>query len=143
MRLADKIGYREGIETGKLESLQQGFDDGYNTAGVRMGCAVGELKGKAAALLGATELGLIRTGASNVQQLREIIDELDNIDQTTLFEPDLDQVRHEEEHHGNGNIDAVVSKILTRHEACKRLLTDLHARLDALHVAIIAHSTSN
>lgn len=143
MCLTDKIGYREGIETGKLGSLQQGFDDGYNTAGVAMGCAVGELKGKAAALLGATDLGWIRAEASSVQQLREIIDELDNIDQTTFFEPDLDQVRHEEEHHGNGNVDEAVSKLLTRHESCKRLLTELRARLDALHAAIIAPSTSN
>ncbi|WFD32026.1 hypothetical protein MSPP1_003068 [Malassezia sp. CBS 17886] len=44
------MGYREGIEHGKLAALQMGFDDGYNTVGVPLGRALGILRGRADAL---------------------------------------------------------------------------------------------
>ncbi|SAM84378.1 uncharacterized protein UBRO_05619-A [Ustilago bromivora] len=44
-------GYREGITAGKLSTLQQGFDTGFNEVGALLGRQLGQLRGQVAALL--------------------------------------------------------------------------------------------
>ncbi|GAC74281.1 hypothetical protein PANT_10c00089 [Moesziomyces antarcticus T-34] len=44
-------GYREGITAGKLSTLQNGFDQGFNEVGAPLGREVGMLRGQLAALL--------------------------------------------------------------------------------------------
>ena len=54
------MGYREGLEHGKLQHMQKGFDEGYNAVGVPIGRALGELRGCADALFFAvSRLSLI------------------------------------------------------------------------------------
>ena len=45
------MGYREGLEDGKLSALQAGFDQGYNHTGVEAGLAFGELRGQVDAFI--------------------------------------------------------------------------------------------
>ena len=45
------MGYREGLENGKLSALQTGFDQGYNHTGVEAGLAFGELRGQVDAFI--------------------------------------------------------------------------------------------
>ncbi|KAJ1043128.1 hypothetical protein NDA10_007571 [Ustilago hordei] len=44
-------GYREGITAGKLSTLQQGFNTGFNEVGALLGRQLGQLRGQVAALL--------------------------------------------------------------------------------------------
>lgn len=44
-------GYREGITKGKQDTLQAGFDEGFNVVGASLGRMVGNLRGEATALL--------------------------------------------------------------------------------------------
>ncbi|WFD36412.1 GDP-Man:Man3GlcNAc2-PP-dolichol alpha-1,2-mannosyltransferase [Malassezia cuniculi] len=99
VRVANQIGYREGVEAGKLETLQAGFDDGYNNGGVAIGSTVGEMRGTAAALQGAVDLGMLKTDSDTVQALRDIIADLDKLDPSTLFAPDPEEIDHDAEHH--------------------------------------------
>lgn len=46
-----QTGYREGITAGKLSTLQQGFDQGFNEVGASLGRQLGALRGQLAALL--------------------------------------------------------------------------------------------
>ena len=46
-----QTGYREGITAGKLSTLQNGFDHGFNEVGAFLGREVGHLRGQIAALL--------------------------------------------------------------------------------------------
>nr|CDI54423.1 conserved hypothetical protein [Melanopsichium pennsylvanicum 4] len=49
--LFNDTGYREGITAGKLSTLQNGFDQGFNEVGALLGRQVGLLQGQIAALL--------------------------------------------------------------------------------------------
>ena len=49
--LTTKTGYREAIDVGKEQKLQQGFDEGYSRIGAPLGRRIGMLRGKVDALL--------------------------------------------------------------------------------------------
>lgn len=136
VRIPNQIGYREGVEVGKLESLQRGFDDGYNKAGVALGSAVGEMRGTVAALLGAFELGMLKIDVSMVQSLQQLAADLENIDPSVLFEPDWEHLRHESEHHGNKDATAVIAEKRAQFEHTRGILPAFRTRFDALCAAV-------
>lgn len=133
------MGYREGIEDGKLSALQTGFDQGYNHTGVKAGLAFGELRGQVDAFI-----SFIRqeTASSEQSQLLEELfalrHELSTLTLDDLAEPDWECVQHELEHHTYGGSVDLSSKqaewaavgdrlesIRTRLEKCWHIWTDV------------------
>lgn len=101
------MGYREGIEDGKQSALQAGFDEGYNHTGVRVGLALGDLRGQVDALI--TFIMPETTSPKQVQLLEKLYalrHELSKLTLDDLAEPDWEYVQHELEHHAcGGSVD--------------------------------------
>lgn len=101
------MAYREGIEEGKLSALQAGFDEGYNHTGIKVGLALGELRGQVDALI--TFIRQETTSPEQVQLQEELYalrHELSNLTLDDLAEPDWEYVQHELEHHAcDGPVD--------------------------------------
>ncbi|KAK8847364.1 hypothetical protein IAR55_005221 [Kwoniella newhampshirensis] len=101
-RYAD-AGYREGITDGKLSTLQRGFDDSF-AASVPLSRQIGQLRGKAAALLAyISVLPLSSSSAQGVSvedDLRELVRELGRLRRDQILPEDLERVAHERDEHG-------------------------------------------
>ncbi|SOV06757.1 uncharacterized protein UDID_05619 [Ustilago sp. UG-2017a] len=68
-------GYREGITAGKLSTLQQGFDTGFNEVGALLGRQLGQLRGQVAAFLFLTSTPIpdsTSTSAGNTCRARRV-----------------------------------------------------------------------
>lgn len=104
-----KTGYREAIDVGKEQKLQQGFDEGYSRTGAPLGRRIGVLRGKVDALLsiasaqseGRPVYAADASGAvleklqKDLKSLRTRIETLPIDD---LTEPDYELLRYEAQH---------------------------------------------
>ena len=112
-----QIGYREGLEKGKLERLQPGFDEGYNSTGAPLGRQVGELCGEADALahLIASRGNLTEEQTTAQDLLQALRVELANIGLADVAEPDYDALEHDAKHHSGGNVAEMLDQARTVH----------------------------
>lgn len=107
--LTAKTGYREAIDVGKKQKLQEGFDEGYSRIGAPLGRRIGMLRGKVNALLsiasapseGHPFFGADVSGAK-LEKLQEDIKSLRTRIETLpiddLMEPDYKLLRYEAQH---------------------------------------------
>lgn len=132
------MGYREGLEAGKLSQLQNGFDEGYNEAGMPVGQKVGMLLGESDALYfiysQQKTLGPGQTAA--LAELRNLSQELRKIKVDDVAEPDWDALKHELEHHSVGDADSTLAERKAAWKERGDVLAGKRARLEQLRAAL-------
>ncbi|WFC97226.1 hypothetical protein MBRA1_003892 [Malassezia brasiliensis] len=139
------LGYRQGLEDGKLQHLQAGFDVGYNTVGAPLGRAVGELRGAADSLLHAatrprpharTAAGADAPDAPDtaaaLTELRGLCAELARVRLDQVAEPDWETVEHEIAHHSARDLAAELAQRRAAWAAQAGRLAAFQARLAEL-----------
>lgn len=146
-KLLTQMGYREGLEHGKLETMQAGFDQGYNTTGAPLGRVLGEMRGAAEALLFIVEQRRGHTSSATpavpkaqtdaYDELRTLCTELEHTRLEDLAEPDWEAVEHEAHHHGTGAAAATIQKKRDAFAARGDRVTSLQNRLASLTETLI------
>lgn len=97
--LLNQAGYREGITVGKESALQEGFDAGFAQVGVHLGRELGQLRGRASALLsllGATSAEDVTSGL--LAEARDIAAKLAEVRFTDIAPRDIEAEQHAREH---------------------------------------------
>lgn len=89
-------GYREGIQAGKLSTLQAGFNDGFARFGAPAGRALGLARGQAAAVL-AWQLQKGER-AEMVEEARSVARDLGRLSIDDVAEKDGEAKKHAAEH---------------------------------------------
>ena len=114
------MGYREGLEAGKLSELQAGFDEGYNETGAPLGLSLGRLLGETDALLAitASKQGLTETQKQARHDLQSFGLKLKDLKLDDLAEPDWEAFEHDLEHHEENNVAVELEK--RQHEVAAR-----------------------
>lgn len=111
--LTSKTGYREAIDAGKEQKLQQGFDEGYSQTGAPLGRRIGMLRGKVDALLSIASaqsdgrpISSVGVSGATLEKLQRDLESLRTRIETLpihdLMEPDYKLLRYEAQHH-SGN----------------------------------------
>jgi len=114
------MGYREGLEAGKLSELQAGFDEGYNETGARLGLSLGRLRGEADALLSMTssKQGLSESQQQARRDLQSFSRKLKDFKLDDLAEPDWEAYEHDLEHHEGKDVAVELER--RRHDMAAR-----------------------
>ena len=143
-----QLGYRQGLEDGKLRHLQAGFDAGYNTVGAPLGRTVGELRGAADSLLHAASRPRPRARAqagadapdtdTALAQLRDLCAELARVRFDQVAEPDWETVEHEIAHHSARDPAAELAQRRAAWAAQAGRLASFQARLAELEHVFLA-----
>lgn len=94
-----QAGYREGITDGKLSTLQEGFDSSF-TSSVHPSRTLGGLRGRVSALL---SLASIRSTTTNLDALRELMQDLNRVKRNEVLPIDTEREEHERDEHGDDN----------------------------------------
>lgn len=97
------VGYREGISEGKLSSLQEGFDQSFETS-VPPVRRLGKLRGAASALLAYTT-GMEPKDDLLVERVRTLISDLGRIKPSDVLQVDQEALDHAKEHLWDDNED--------------------------------------
>lgn len=126
------MGYREGLEAGKLTQLQAGFDEGYNKTGAPLGRSLGRIRGEAAALLLITAS---KQDLSDIQKqarrdLQSFTLKLKDIKLDDLAEPDWEALEHDMEHHEGKNVAVEIEKRRSEFAGCPDYLQEYRRQLD-------------
>lgn len=147
------MGYREGLEHGKLIHMQQGFDVGYNTVGAPLGHAIGELRGAADTLLfavkqhqekaksrSATSLKTTDTDINpdTYTRLKALCTELSQVKLADIAEPDWEVVKHEAEHHSAEDTETVLSQLRSEYESRGNRFESLQQQLRELERELLS-----
>ncbi|CAO1628093.1 unnamed protein product [Sympodiomycopsis kandeliae] len=132
-------GYREGITSGKLSTLQVGFDQGFNQSS-SIGRSKGNLRGQANAIhIYLTEYtrqkqskrknnktDTLPSSSATINTSRKILSQVSSLNVDNLLEPDWEARKHELEHAGGDQADQTLLK-----ETEQQRYTRLH-KLDEL-----------
>lgn len=143
-----QIGYRQGLEEGKLQHMQAGFDTGFNTVGAPLGRTVGELRGAADSLLHAATRPRPRTktqappdspeAAEALTKLQALCAELARVRLDTVAEPDWETVEHELAHHSSRDPAAELAQRRAQWAAQADRIASFQARLAELEHVFLA-----
>jgi len=148
--LTTKTGYREAIDVGKEQKLQQGFDEGYSRIGAPLGRRIGMLRGKVDALLSiasAPSKGHPVSGADvsgvELEKLQEDLKSLRTRIETLpiddLMEPDYELLRYEAQHQ-SGNPAAWAEQRSDAHTRATESLSALEDQATELEQRLLPSS---
>ena len=95
-----KVGYREGITTGKEAALQEGFDAGFADTGAPIGRELGILRGMSSAILALLlrSSTIVNEKESTQAEAREISSQLLKIRFSDIMPRDLEAEEHARQH---------------------------------------------
>lgn len=143
------MGYREGLEHGKLQHMQKGFDEGYNAVGVPLGRALGELRGCADALFFAVSRRESKaqgdapdepSQSAAQKRLQDLCTELASIKLEDVAEPDWDVIQHDLEHHSSQDPLPILAKKRAEYAEQGDRISALRERLDTLERELLSPS---
>ena len=134
-----QMGYREGMEAGKLATLQAGFDQGYNESGVPLGRAFGMLHGEAETLYFfiSRRDNLSDEQKKALEQLHILCQEVASSTLQDLSEPDWENLEHELVHHSQQDVAATLRQRREEWATRKNQLEDWRTLFNAIKPVLL------